>query len=49
MKVSLLITAPFKFWRHLNYHPDIIKPLRWAKADVRRYTFYSALTCGRKL
>lgn len=42
MKVSSLITAPFKFWRHLNYHRDIIKHLRWTKADVRRYTFYSA-------
>lgn len=37
------LTAPFRFWRHLNYHREIIKHLRWTKADDRRLKFYKSL------
>jgi FkbM family methyltransferase len=38
-----ILTAPLKFWRHLNYHREIIKHLRWTKADDRRLEFYKSL------
>lgn len=41
--VSAILTAPFKFWRHLNYHREIIKHLRWTKADAKRFAFYRSL------
>ncbi len=37
------MTAPFKFRRHLKYHRDIIKHIRWTKADARRLEFYKSL------
>lgn len=43
MKLSALLTVPIRFGRHLHYHRDIIKHIRWTKADARRYAFYSAL------
>lgn len=41
--VLAILTAPFKFWRHLNYHREIIKHLRWRKADAQRFAFYQSL------
>lgn len=41
--VYAILTAPFKFWRHLNYHREIIKHLRWTKADAKRFAFYRSL------
>lgn len=43
MMLSAILRAPFKFWRHLNYHREIIKHLRWTKADVQRFRFYKSL------
>lgn len=37
-----LITAPYRFRRHLKYHRDIIKHLRWSRMDAKRLDFYQA-------
>ena len=37
------INMIFRFWRHLNYHRDIIKHLRWTKGDENRMNFYRDL------
>jgi FkbM family methyltransferase len=37
------LTAPFRFWRHLKYHREIIKHLRWSMADAQRIEFYKTL------
>lgn len=38
--LSTLLAAPFKFWRHLSYHREIIKHLRWSRMDAKRFAFY---------
>ena len=35
--------GPLRFWRHLRYHRDIIKHLRWTDMDERRQAFYARL------
>ena len=35
--------GPLRFWRHLRYHREIIKHLRWSDMDERRKAFYGAL------
>lgn len=35
--------GPLRFWRHLRYHRDIIKHLRWTDIDERRKAFYARL------
>jgi FkbM family methyltransferase len=35
-----ILTAPYRFRRHLKYHRDIIKHLRWNKKDDVRLDFY---------
>lgn len=37
------IAGLFRFWRHLAYHRQIIKHVRWTAADERRLQFYSRL------
>ena len=37
------LTAPLRFWRHLGYHREIIKHLRWTRGDARRFAFYQGL------
>lgn len=38
-----ILVAPFKFRRHLKYHRDILKHIRWTKADRLRFDFYKSL------
>ena len=42
MRIGKLIYIA-RFWRHLHYHKQIIKHLRWTKADADRIAFYRAL------
>lgn len=35
--------GPLRFWRHLRYHREIIKHLRWTTMDERRKDFYTEL------
>jgi hypothetical protein len=35
-----LKSTPLRFWRHLKYHRDIIKHLRWSRMDALRLDFY---------
>jgi len=41
--------GPLRFWRHLGYHRDIIKHLRWTATDEKRKQFYAQLIPPRGL
>lgn len=42
MKASELLHVA-RFWRHLRYHRDILKHIRWTDVDAKRLAFYRTL------
>lgn len=44
-----ILTAPFRFRRHLRYHRDIIKHLRWSSMDAKRLAFYQTFVAPSDL
>lgn len=43
------LTGILKFWRHLEYHRDILKHVRWNTADEKRINFYNGFLSAGNL